>query len=352
MALLLADIMVVALVIYVLLAGADYGAGLWDLFSSGPSRKQQQELIAKAIQPIWEANHVWLVLILVLLFSGFPPAFATIMSALPVPLLLMLAGIVLRGSSFVFRAYSTPGSRMQRFCGYVFSVSSCFTPFFAGVLLGSVSHERVLVSQGVSVNGYISNWLHPFTICLGLLALALFAFLAAAYLMVECPTEELRRIFRFRALLTATAATIIAVATFFMTARSAPGLRESLIHNPLARCFELLAAITLVAALLALCKGRARLSRAMAAAHVASLTLAWAAAQYPYLVRPQWTIFNSVVSENVVRDIVIACVAGAVVLLPSLGLLLYIFKDQRSGEGLFPQLRRQEITKLANRKVV
>jgi cytochrome bd ubiquinol oxidase subunit II len=103
---LLACIMMAAFVLYVLLAGADYGAGLWDLLSSGPSKEGQKELIANAIQPIWEANHVWLILIIVLMFSGFPLAFGTIMSALYVPILLFLIGIVLRGSSFVFRAYS------------------------------------------------------------------------------------------------------------------------------------------------------------------------------------------------------------------------------------------------------
>ena len=222
---LLAGIMVVALVVYVLLAGADYGAGLWDLISSGSSKEEQQELIANAIQPIWEANHVWLILILVLLFCGFPPAFGTVMSALPVPILLLLAGIVLRGSSFVFRAYSTADSHMQRFCGYVFSVSSCFTPFVAGVVLSSISDDHVVVLQDVSTNGYVSNWLDPSTICSGLFTLALVAFLAAAYLIVECPTEELRRIFRRRAVMSAIGSAIMAGATFSLTAQYAPGIR-------------------------------------------------------------------------------------------------------------------------------
>src|SRR5580658_9579741 len=117
----LAGIMVASLVLYVLLAGADFGAGFWDLLSSGSLKDAQRDLIANAIQPIWEANHVWLILILVLLFSGFPSAFGDIMIVLYVPILLMLLGIVLRGSSFVFRAYSSAGDEMRRTWARIFS---------------------------------------------------------------------------------------------------------------------------------------------------------------------------------------------------------------------------------------
>jgi cytochrome bd ubiquinol oxidase subunit II len=230
MAFLLACIMVASLVLYALLAGADYGAGLWDLLSSGGNKEGQKELIANAIQPIWEANHVWLILIIVLMFSGFPLAFGTIMTALYVPILLMLIGIVLRGSSFVFRAYSVLDSRMQRAYGYVFSISSCFTPFFAGVILGSVSDDHVFVSQDVSLNGYVFNWLNPFTISTGVLTLALFAFLAAAYLTVEAPNDELRRLFRRRAGAAAAAASIMAILTFILSIHYAPGLAEGLVQ--------------------------------------------------------------------------------------------------------------------------
>ena len=149
---LLAAVMVSSLVLYVLLAGADYGAGFWDLLSSGPSKEEQKNLIANAIRPIWEANHVWLILILVLLFAGFPRAFGVIMTALCVPISLMLLGIVLRGSSFVFRAYSTANSGTQRTYAYVFSASSSFTPIFAGIVLASLSDNRVVVAQSAFLN--------------------------------------------------------------------------------------------------------------------------------------------------------------------------------------------------------
>jgi cytochrome bd ubiquinol oxidase subunit II len=188
----LAAVMAGSLVLYVLFGGADYGAGLWDLLSSGPLKEKQKCLIANAIRPIWEANHVWLILILVLLFAGFPRAFGAIMIALYVPIFLMLLGIVLRGSAFVFRAYSTVNSSMQRTYAYVFSASSSFTPIFAGIVLASLSDDHIFVTHDESLNGYLFNWLSSFSLSVGLFALALFAYLAAAYLAVEAPDRELR----------------------------------------------------------------------------------------------------------------------------------------------------------------
>lgn len=325
---LLATVMVSSLVLYVLLAGADYGAGFWDLLSSGPLKDEQKNLIANAIRPIWEANHVWLILILVLLFADFPLAFGVIMIALCIPLSLMVLGIVLRGSSFVFRAYSTANSGTQRTYAYVFSASSSFTPIFAGIVLASLSDDRVVVAQDESLNGYLFNWLNPFSISTGLFALALFAYLAAAYLAVEAPSAELRQAFRQRALAAGSASGVLAAATLVLTERYAHGFRTGLLHNNLAHCAEAGAAISLIG-LIALFRDRVRIARWMVAVFAASVVICWAAAQYPYLARPDMTVFNSALSENVVRDVLFALTAGILVLFPSLALLLYVFKDQR-----------------------
>jgi len=325
----LAAIMVASLALYVLLAGADYGAGFWDLLNRGPLKEEQKSLIANAIRPIWEANHVWLILILVLLFAGFPLAFGVIMIALCVPISLMLLGIVLRGSSFVFRAYSAANSGTQRTYAYVFSASSSFTPIFAGMVVASLSDDRVFVAQDESLNGYLFNWLNPFSISVGLFTLALFAYLAASYLAVEAPSEELRQAFRRRALAVGAFSGVLAAAAFVLSAQYARGLRTGLLHDELAHCTEIAAAISLIGGLTALVWDRVRLARYMVALFAASTVLCWAAAQYPFLARPDMTVFNSAVSENIVRDVLYASIAGAVVLFPSLALLLYVFKDQR-----------------------
>ena len=326
---LLAAIMAGSLVLYVLLAGADYGAGFWDLLSGGPLKEEQKSLIANAIRPVWEANHVWLILILVLLFAGFPLAFGVIMIALCVPISLMVLGIVLRGSSFVFRAYSTVNSSTQRTYAYVFSASSSFTPILAGIVLASLSDDRVSVVRDESSNGYLFNWLNPFSISVGVFTLALFAFLAAAYLSAEAPSTELRQAFRRRALAAGSISGALAVENFVLTERYAASLRTGLLHNNLAHCAEAGAAISLIAGLTALFRDHARFARLMAALFAVSIVIGWAAAQYPYLARPDMTVFNSGSSETVVRAVLFASIAGALVLFPSLALLLYIFKNQR-----------------------
>jgi len=325
---LLAAVMGAALVLYVLLAGADYGAGFWDLLSSGPLKDEQKNLIANAIRPIWEANHVWLIFIFVLLFAGFPRAFGAIMIALYVPISLMLLGIVLRGAAFVFRAYATVNSEIQRSYAYVFSASSSFTSIFAGMVLAALSDDRVVVAGDESLNGYVFNWLNPFSFSLGLFTLALFAYLAATYLSVEAPSPELRQSFRHRALAAGSTSGVLAAEVFILSDRYAQGLRAGLLHNGLAHFAEAVAVISLILGLAALSQDHVRFARLVVALFGASIVTSWVAAQYPYLARPDMTIFNSALSENVVRDVLYASIAGAVVLFPSLALLLYVFKDQ------------------------
>lgn len=146
----LAAIMLISLVIYSLLGGADYGAGFWDLVCSGPRKQGQRDLIAKAIQPVWETNHIWLILLVVLMFSGFAPAFSAISVALAAPVFLILLGIVLRGSSYVFRAYFTGSVRTQLYWGKIFSISSSLTPLFLGIVIGAISIDTVRVTDGIS----------------------------------------------------------------------------------------------------------------------------------------------------------------------------------------------------------
>lgn len=326
---LLAVVMVGSLVLYILFGGADYGAGFWDLLSGGPLKEEQKNLIASAIRPIWEANHVWLILIFVLLFAAFPRAFGAIMIALYIPIFLMLLGIVLRGSAFVFRAYSTVNSRMQRTCAYVFSASSSFTPIFAGMVLASLSDDRVRIARDESLNGYLFNWLDPFSVSVGLLTLALSAYLAATYLSVEAPSQELRTAFRRRAFAAGWVTAGFAVGSFVLTGWYARSLRAGLLHSGLAVCAEAAAVISLIVGELAIYRDRVRLARWMVAIFAASIVTGWASAQYPYLARPDMTIFNSVLSENVVRDVFLASIAGSVVLFPSLAFLFYVFKDEK-----------------------
>src|SRR5437868_5372604 len=140
--------MAVALTFYALLGGADYGGGIWDLFARGPRKRQQRELIADAIGPIWEANHVWLILVVVILFTGFPPAYAAVATALNVPLTVMLICLVLRGSAFAFQSHEAREDAARSTWGRVFAVASLVTPLLLGITLGAIASGRIRIAGG------------------------------------------------------------------------------------------------------------------------------------------------------------------------------------------------------------
>jgi cytochrome d ubiquinol oxidase subunit II len=325
----LAGIMLAALVIYSLLGGADYGAGFWDLMCSGPRQQDQRDLISRAIQPVWEANHIWLILLAVLMFSGFPAAFGEISLGLAVPIFLILLGIVLRGSSYVFRAYFTGSVRTQLYWGKVFSISSSITPLFLGIVIGAISSDGVVVKDGISENGFLRTWFHPFSLIVGLLSLSLFAYLSACYLTIETNDAALQNDFRKRALISGLVSIIVAVLTYVIAGDSAKPIRDGLSRAPYVWMIELGAAIATLMAFQALWSRSYLRARIAAAVQVALIVIGWGIAQYPFLIRPELTIGNSAAPSNIVSDLDIAVAVGAVVLIPSLILLMVVFKTHR-----------------------
>src|SRR5215216_2506814 len=167
----LAGVLALSLNGYVLFAGADFGGGVWDLLASGPRRNRQREVIAHAIGPIWEANHVWLILAIVLFISCCPPVFARVGTVLHIPLSLMLVGIVLRGSAFTFRTYDSQHDAAQRRWGRIFSSASVITPVLLGVCIGAVASGRAgpLPAVGSFAARFVWPWLTPFSVAVGIL---------------------------------------------------------------------------------------------------------------------------------------------------------------------------------------
>src|ERR1700753_2331706 len=164
-----AAILVVVIAAYALFGGADFGGGIWDLLAGGPERgRAPRDLIDEAITPVWEANHVWLIFVLVLLWTAFPPAFAAIMTALFVPLSLSLLGIVLRGVEFAFR-HTARRLQLQQLTGAAFAASSLITPFFMGTVIGAVATGRVPVHPAGNV---LAAWTSPTAILNGFLFVA------------------------------------------------------------------------------------------------------------------------------------------------------------------------------------
>lgn len=326
---LLAGAILVSLNAYALLGGADFGGGVWDLLASGPRRDRQRALVAEAIGPIWEANHVWLILAVVLLFTCFPAGFARLSVALHIPLTLVLIGIVLRGSAFVFRTYDVQRDEVQRRWGRIFASASLVTPILLGVSVGAVAAGRVpRAPEGGFLEAFVRPWLQPFPLAVGLLALALFAFLAAVYLTVEAPEPALREDFRARALGAGLAAFGAAALALLLAYEGAPLVWRKLIASPWALRFHLVTAVAALAALGALWRRRWRLARAAAAVQVSLILWGWGLAQYPYLLPPHLTLQEAAAPATTLRLVVLALAAGAVVLFPSLYYLFHVFKGR------------------------
>lgn len=331
---LLAATIFLALNAYALLAGADFGGGVWALLARGPRKEGQRELIADAIGPVWEANHVWLILALVLLFTAFPPAFARLGTALHIPLSLALIGIVLRGSAFTFWRYGSGGhgDAAPRRWGGVFAVASLITPLLLGMTIGAIASgalgDAVRMpgpSAGFSAT-YVAPWLTPFTVSVGLFALVAFAFLAAVYLPLETRDPGLQDAFRWRALGAGAALFPAAGLALLWSGPYAPRVRDALIFAAWAVPLHLLTAGAAVTALAALWQRRWRLARVAAAGQVTLILWGWALGQYPAIVPPDLTIADAAAPAVTLRLELGALALGVVVLFPSLGYLLRVFK--------------------------
>ena len=331
-----AGILVLALNAYVLLGGADFGGGVWDLLARGPRAGRQRELVAHAIGPVWEANHVWLILAIVLLFTCFPAAFARISIALHVPLAVMLVGIVVRGSAFTFRSSGAGDASFERRWGRAFAAASLLTPLLLGIVLGAVASGRVTGNgeggrgKGFA-EGYVLPWLTPFGLAVGLLTLACFAYLAAVYLVLEAEHQDLREDFRHRAIRSGIAVLAAAVLALGLAGRGAPRLVDGLVRSPWAIPYVVITAVTAAAAFGALSRRRYGLARIAAAAEVSLLVWGWALAQYPYIVPPDLTVAAAAAPLITLTLVLIGLGGGAIVLLPSLYYLFRVFKIPGDG---------------------
>jgi cytochrome d ubiquinol oxidase subunit II len=322
--------MLVSLIIYALLGGADYGAGAWYLLAIGRRAEARRRLIDRAIGPVWEANHVWLILVVVLLFTAFPAAFAAVATTMHLPLSLMLIGIVLRGSAFTFRHYDNSERRRRRW-GRAFAIPSVATPVLLGFVIGALAAGRASPRPGAVVDLLSPRWLGAFPLTVGLFALAIFAYLAAVYLILETDDPALRDDFRLRGLAAAVAVGGLAWAVYLLARTEAPLVFGRLDASPWGFPVRVATGACAVLALLALAQRRYRIARGAAMAQVALILWGCGLAMYPYLVPPDLTIFNAAASRRTLSLLLIALAAGALVLFPSLVYLFRVFKAHTFG---------------------
>ncbi len=325
----IAGVMLAGLTLYALFGGADFGGGVWDLLAWGPRASQQRVLIADAIGPIWEANHVWLILVVVILFTAFPPAFAVIMTALFTPIMIMLIGIVLRGATFTFRSYDSQTDNVQRRWGSIFAITSIVTPIMLGVCAGSLASGRIAVEEGMVISKPIDAWLAPFPWTVGALTVVLFAYLAAVYLTVEADAPALQDDFRMRAIVTCVLVDVIEAVIFVLLDEGAPHIARGLFEHMWAIPLHAGALIASVLAIGSLLTRRFYLARILAGAQVVMIVWGWGVAQFPYLVEPDITIYNAAAPTITLKLMLILLVAGSLFLFPSIYFLLRIFKGEK-----------------------
>jgi cytochrome d ubiquinol oxidase subunit II len=307
-------------VLYAVLAGADFGAGIWQLLAGrGERGRRIREHAHRSMAPVWEANHVWLIFVLVVVWTGYPVAFASMASTLAVALTAAGLGIVLRGVAYALRS-GTAGASEVRTVDTLTAVGSLMAPFALAAAAGAIASQRVPV--GNAAGDLWSSWLNPTSIMAGLLALLSSAYLAAVYLAADARRERddaMAAIFRARALVTGSVAGVAAIAGGVIVHADARWIFDRLVDTPavVSVALSLLAGVTTLALVHRWRLGAARVSAAVA---VAALVAGWALAQNP-VVLPGLTVREAAAPDNVQVLLVVSILAGGLILFPSLGLL-------------------------------
>jgi cytochrome d ubiquinol oxidase subunit II len=336
------------LIAYAVLGGADFGAGVWDLLTFGKQAERQHKLINHALGPVWEANHTWLIFLIVGLFNVFPPAFAALSTALFVPFSIVLIGIVLRGAAFIFSYYAVnEQGPFAVWWGRVFSVTSLITPFFLGASAAAVASGKLLAPDGTARADLFASWTSPFALTIGAMAVVLCATLAAVYLTVEArgeKDEELAEQYRLRALIAGAVTAVLGALGLFFSIRDAPILWAGLLSQALPVVIATM--IVGLATAIVLFQRRYRVARILIIAEAAFLLSSWGLSQYPYIIPPRFTIDNSANAPNVIVILLISVGIGLLILIPSLYYLFSVFKLSLPIPGVKPQERQKtEITK-------
>jgi cytochrome bd ubiquinol oxidase subunit II len=321
-----AAVLWVGVTLYAVFGGADFGSGFWALIAGGGERgSRARALIDWAIGPVWEANHVWLIFMLVTLWTAFPEAFSSITSTLFIPLSLAALGIVLRGAGFAFHRVAR--RRGRRLAEAAFGIASVLTPFFMGTVVGAVASGRVPI--GNAEGDPVTSWLNAVSLLLGALFVAAGAYLAAVFLVSDARRfgdQQLVAYFTRRALAVALVAGALAIAGIFVLRDDARYLYDGLTSEGLP--LVLLSLVCGLGALVLLWRGVARGVRPLAVVAVVAVIWGWGAAQYPYLLPQTLTIEQGAGASETLTAVLVVFGIAVVVVLPALALLFVL--DQRS----------------------
>ena len=323
----------IAILLYVLLGGADFGAGIIEIFTG----KKGIDTISKAIAPVWEANHIWLILAIVILFTGFPHVFASLTTYLHIPLLIILVGIVFRGTAFTFRYYDTIRDNTQKYYTILFRISSLLTPFFFGVTLGAIILGKIPANvHGTFYEVFISPWLNLFTFAIGIFLTLLFGWLASVYLIGEAHDEETYHTFTkishiFFILLILSGLGVFIMAEFYEL-----HFFRKFIHSAPAIGCVVTATIAIPFIYRNIKRRNSLQTRLWAGLQTACILTGWFAIHFPVMIYiadgSHLTIWNSQAPERTMSLLIYALIVGIFLIFPAFVYLFKVFKFNNNGD--------------------
>jgi cytochrome d ubiquinol oxidase subunit II len=323
---------------YAVFGGADFGAGLWSLLAGGGDRgRRPRELIDWAIGPVWEANHVWLIFVLVVLWTGFSSAFEAIFSTLFIPLSLAALGIVIRGAGFAFHK-TARRARGRAMSQALFGAASLLTPFFMGTVVGAIAGGRVPV--GNAAGDAVTSWFNPLSLEIGALFVATGAYLSAVFLVSDsrrAGAPDLERYFTTRALIAAMVTGALAAAGLVLLHSDAEYVFDGLTGDALP--LVILSLACGIAVLVLLRRGARRGARPLAVGAVAAVIWGWGVAQHPYLLPEKLTIADAAAPSATLTGVLIVFGVAVVLVLPSIALLFTLVQRNLVEETSQPSSR-------------
>jgi cytochrome d ubiquinol oxidase subunit II len=326
----------VAILLYVLLAGADFGAGIMELVTG----KKGIDTISKAIAPVWEANHVWLILAVVIIFNGFPSVFTTLTIYLHIPLFIVLVGIIFRGTAFTFRYYDTVNDNYNKYYTLLFRISSLFTPFFLGVILGAIILGRIPANvNDTFYDVFIFPWLNPFTFTTGIFLTLLFGWLASVYLIGEASDHETYQTFMKKSRLFLIMLVISGLSIFLLAELYGLSLFRKFAHSALSIGCVVVATAVIPLIWRNIKRRNSLKARLLVGVQAACIVTGWFAVQFPVMIfiadGSQLTIWNSRAPEKTMFLLVIALIIGIVLIFPAFAYLFKVFKfDSHNDETI------------------
>ncbi len=326
-----------ALLLYLLLGGADFGAGIIELFTSDNNKDRTSSQMTRTMGPIWEANHMWLIIVIVILFTGFPDIYAAVSTWLHIPLLIMLMGIIARGTAFAYRHYDAVEDNMQKVYNKIFRYSSFITPFFLGIIAGSAVSGTINPRAKGFADAYIFSWLHFFSLSVGLFTVTICGYLAAIFLIGETETEQERKRYIVKARSMNFAAILSGALVFLAAAYDRVPLTKWLFGDAVGVTAITAALISLIIQWELIRRGRKLIIRFLAGFQIAMILVATTFFHYPRIILMSGEQYLSLMEhhgdDKAIESLALALLIGSVFILPALFYLIYSFQKKQPEEA-------------------